>query len=39
MNSKGVMGLFDIIRSSFDLGPDFTECECQTKTFKSLVGL
>lgn len=38
MNSKGVMGLFDIVRSSFDLGPDFTECECQTKDIEELGG-
>ena len=30
--------MFDIVRSSFDLGPDFTECECQTKDIEELGG-
>ena len=25
------MGMFDTFRSSYDLGPDFTDVECQTK--------
>jgi len=25
------MGMFDYFRSSFDLGPDLTNVECQTK--------
>ncbi len=29
------MGLFDTIRSSFDLGPEFTEVELQTKDLDS----
>lgn len=38
MSSKGVMGLFDYFRSSYDLGPDFTDVECQTKDIEELGG-
>lgn len=32
------MGMFDYFRSSFDLGPEFTNTECQTKDFDSFCG-
>ena len=32
------MGLFDIVRSSFDLGPDLPSANAKQKTLKSLVG-
>ena len=32
------MGMFDYFRSSYDLGPHFTEVECQTKDIEYGVG-
>jgi hypothetical protein len=32
------MGMFDYFRSSYDLGPDFTEVECQTKDMDRCIG-
>ena len=32
------MGMFDTIRSSFDLGPDFTNVELQTKDIEDGIG-
>ena len=32
------MGMFDYVRSSYDLGPDFTNVECQTKDIEGDIG-
>lgn len=32
------MGMFDYFRSSFDLGPEFTNVECQTKDIEEGIG-
>lgn len=32
------MGMFDYFRSSYDLGPDFTDVECQTKDIEDGIG-
>ena len=33
------MGLFDNFRSSYDLGPGFTEVQCQTKEMEEGIGI
>ena len=32
------MGMFDYLRSSYDLGPQFTNVECQTKDIEDGIG-
>lgn len=32
------MGMFDYFRSSYDLGPEFTDVECQTKDVEDGIG-
>ena len=38
MCSSDLMGMFDYFRSSYDLGEDFTEVECQSKDFERGIG-